>query len=76
MRQVFEEVNDYPDERIVFEAGFGDDKEWSRLMDQVWDQFQHNPPDRLRVTIKDAPGDKEKREYIRTSISNAGCCVG
>jgi hypothetical protein len=36
--------------------------EWSKVMDEAWPQFKRKPPSRIRVTVRDAPGDEGKRE--------------
>lgn len=61
-RQMFDELESYPDERIQFHAQSqaGDEKSWSRLMDDVWDHVAQNPPDRMLVHVKGAPGDDLK----------------
>jgi hypothetical protein len=38
------------------------DDRWGIVMDEAWARFYKNPPTRLRVQIKDAPGDAEARE--------------
>jgi hypothetical protein len=36
--------------------------EWAKVMDEAWPQFKRKPPSRIRVTVRDAPGDEERRE--------------
>lgn len=36
--------------------------EWAKVMDEAWPQFKRKPPSRIRVTVRDAPGDESRRE--------------
>lgn len=38
--------------------------EWAKVMDEAWPQFRRKPPSRIRVTVKDAPGDDDRSESM------------
>lgn len=62
VRKVFDVLEDIPDERISFQASFGESPpNWSRIMDEVWPQFAERPPTGIFVTIKDGPGYEAAR---------------
>lgn len=42
--------------------------EWALCLDEAWPQFRKHPPARMRVMIKDLPGDEGRRESARTII--------
>lgn len=44
------------------EIGLNDD--WGLIMDEAWAKFKSSPPRRLKVQIRDGPGDKEARELF------------
>lgn len=67
VRKVFDVLENIPDERINFHASFEETPTgWSKIMDEVWPQFQERPPTNLFVTIKDAPGDEQKSTSSRS----------
>ena len=74
VRRAFSHLADYPPERIDFlspvvpDAKTDDDKAWSRILDEAWENFESNPPARLRVQIADAPGDAERSKSKLSSI--------
>jgi hypothetical protein len=53
----FPELAEFDEERITFLNGDG-----AIIFDEAWDHFGSSPPEKLRIVVADAPGEKEKRE--------------
>lgn len=67
VRRAFPEIEKYGDERVEFEVGIdGSKEEWGGLMEDAWSQFSYQAPSRIKVQIKDAPGDARRSECLDT----------
>jgi hypothetical protein len=46
-------------DRLTFKilVGTGDSQHWAKVLDEAWERFDADPPDRLAVVVADAPGD-------------------
>jgi hypothetical protein len=53
----FPELAEFDEERISFKNGDG-----AIIFDEAWDHFGSSPPEKLRIVVADAPGDKAKRK--------------
>lgn len=57
VREAFDGLDGFEDDRITFHAKFGTETNLVRLMDAVWKQLANNPPASIIVKVKDGPGD-------------------
>jgi len=50
-------------DRLVFNilSGTGEDQHWATVLDEAWERFDANPPERLAVVVTDLPGDIDLR---------------
>lgn len=62
-REAFDELDGFPDERIVFYARIGPYQSSVRVMDSIWQDLAVKEPEYIRVHIKDGPGDAEASEF-------------
>jgi len=53
----FPELAEFDEERISFLNG--DD---AVIFEEAWDHFGSSPPEKLKIIVADAPGEKEKRK--------------
>lgn len=62
-------------DRMVFKIpiGTGDDRRWAKVLDEAWDRFDANPPERLAIVVSDLPGDENLRMFPCTLIH--GCDI-
>jgi hypothetical protein len=53
----FPDLAEFDEDRISFLNG--DD---AIIFDEAWEHFGSNPPEKLKIKVSDAPGEKEKRK--------------
>jgi hypothetical protein len=50
-------------DRMTFkiQLGTGESQHWAKVLDEAWERFDADPPERLAVVVADAPGDDHLR---------------
>jgi hypothetical protein len=47
--------------RFSILVGTGESQHWAKVLDEAWERFDADPPERLAVVVADAPGDDHLR---------------
>jgi hypothetical protein len=55
----FPDLAEFDEDRISFLNG-----EDAVIFDEAWEHFGSSPPEKLKIIVSDAPGEKEKRKAI------------
>ena len=67
IREAFDDLDGFSDDRITFHAKFSAEDVPVRVMDAVWSRLANRPPVSISVRIKDEPGEAEASEFIECS---------
>lgn len=62
VREAFDDLDGFSDDRITFHAKFSVEEVPIRLMDAVWSSLASRPPVSISVRIKDGPGEAAASE--------------
>jgi hypothetical protein len=56
----FPELAEFEEKRITFLNGDG-----AIIFEEAWEHFGSSPPEKLKIVVTDAPGEKKKRELVQ-----------
>jgi len=45
-------------------SGTGESQHWAKVLDEAWERFDADPPERLAVVVSDLPGDDQLRKPL------------